>query len=67
MLRLPATHGEEEWVLALLEQDGVLVQPGWFYDFESEPFAVVSLLTEPHAFASGIECIRERSERGVDR
>ena len=49
---------EEEWALALLEGSGVLVQPGYFYDFESEAFLVVSLLTEPGVFAEGIRRVR---------
>ena len=64
VLRLPATHTEEDWVLSLLEQDGVLVQPGWFYDFETEPFVVLSLITDETSFATGVERIRERTTSG---
>ncbi len=53
VLRLPAVRSEEELVLDLLREHEVLVQPGWYYDFESEPYAIVSLLTEPHVFAEG--------------
>ena len=53
VLRLPAVRSEEELALGLLRDAGVLVQPGWYYDFESEPYAVVSLLTEPRAFEAG--------------
>jgi alanine-synthesizing transaminase len=53
VLRLPAVNSEEALVLGLLREAGVLVQPGWYYDFESEPYAVVSLLTEPRVFAEG--------------
>lgn len=53
VLRLPAVASEEQWVLSLLER-GVLVQPGWFYDFPDEPFIVVSLLTPPDIFAEGL-------------
>ena len=55
VLRVPRTRSESEWVLGLLEEPGVLVQPGWFYDFASEAFLVVSLLTLPHEFEQGIE------------
>ena len=54
VLRLPALMPEEAWVLTLLEERHVLVEPGYFYDFFSEPFVVVSLLTEPATFAEGI-------------
>jgi len=51
---VPRTRSEEEWCLELLDRDGVLVQPGFFYDFEREVFLVTSLLTEPRTFAEGI-------------
>ncbi|HEY1494094.1 MAG TPA: pyridoxal phosphate-dependent aminotransferase [Candidatus Solibacter sp.] len=53
-LQVPRIHSEEEWTLRLLEQDGVLVQPGFFYDFESEAYLVVSLLTAPAIFREGL-------------
>jgi aspartate/methionine/tyrosine aminotransferase len=56
VLRLPATRAEEEWMLAFLDA-GVLVQPGFFYDFESEPWAVVSLITPPETFQKGVEIL----------
>jgi alanine-synthesizing transaminase len=54
VLQLPAVQSEQELVLGLLRDAGVLVQPGWYYDFEREPYAVVSLLSEPRAFAEGV-------------
>jgi len=53
-LRMPRIRGEEEWSLDLLASCGVLVQPGYFYDFESEAFLVVSLLTAPGVFQEGV-------------
>lgn len=53
-LHLPRVASEEELVLGLLREEGVLVQPGWFYDFEREPYVVVSLLTEPRVFQEGV-------------
>ncbi|MEO8797127.1 MAG: pyridoxal phosphate-dependent aminotransferase, partial [Polyangiaceae bacterium] len=52
-LRLPRTKTEEEWVLELLAE-GVLVHPGAFFDFESEAYVVVSLLTPEPALAEGV-------------
>ncbi|MBI4480096.1 MAG: pyridoxal phosphate-dependent aminotransferase [Acidobacteria bacterium] len=54
ILQLPRTRSEEQWCLALLEKDNVLVQPGYFYDFESEAYLVVSLLTPREPFTEGI-------------
>jgi alanine-synthesizing transaminase len=53
-LRAPRTRTEEEWTLDLLGRDGVLVQPGFFFDFESEAFLVLSLLTPPEVFREGV-------------
>jgi hypothetical protein len=49
-LRAPRIRSEEEWTLELLERENVLVQPGFFYDFETEAFLVLSLLTESGPF-----------------
>ncbi len=54
-VQVPRIRSEEEWVLTLLDEHGVLVQPGFFYDFGSEAFLVLSLLTPPQEFAAGIE------------
>jgi alanine-synthesizing transaminase len=62
-LRLPATHSEESWVLRFLRDDGVLVQPGWFYDYEASPLVVLSLLTPPATLDAGLRAIIDRVER----
>lgn len=54
ILRVPRTRTEEEWCLELLEKHNVLVQPGFFYDFETEAFLVLSLLTRPEIFREGL-------------
>ena len=53
-LQVPRMRSEEEWTLTLLEHADVLVQPGFFYDFESEAYLVVSLLTAPEIFREGL-------------
>jgi alanine-synthesizing transaminase len=60
-LRLPRTRTEQDWALALLEEDGVHVHPGHFFDFESEAYLVVSLLTSPESFRQGIDRIVARA------
>jgi alanine-synthesizing transaminase len=60
VVRLPALLSEAEWVLALLERDGVLTQPGWFYDFLGGAQLVLSLITEEEPFALGVTRIAER-------
>ena len=54
ILQIPRVRSEEDWALDLLSNGQVLVQPGFFYDFESEAFLVVSLLAEPRVFEAGI-------------
>ena len=63
VVRLPALLSETDWVLALLEQDGVLTQPGWFYDFPAGAQLVLSLITEEASFALGVSRIAERVRR----
>jgi aspartate/methionine/tyrosine aminotransferase len=57
-IRMPRVRSEEEYALDLLDRAGVLVQPGYFYDFESEAYLVVSLLTEESQFREGLARIR---------
>lgn len=59
VLRVPRVRSEEEWTLELLTRHGVLVQPGFFYDFESEAFLVVSALTPETEFRTGAYRILE--------
>jgi aspartate/methionine/tyrosine aminotransferase len=56
VLQVPSLEPEEDLVLRLLG-DGVLVQPGYFFDFSRESFLVVSLITPPAVFADGIDRI----------
>src|SRR3954466_1307831 len=53
VIQVPSIAPEEELALALLERDGVLVHPGFFFDFPRESFVIVSLLPPPDAFAAG--------------
>lgn len=60
VLRVPATRSEEDLALALLHDEGIIVHPGFFFDFAHEAFLVVSLLAEPEPFAEGVRRILER-------
>ncbi len=53
-VQVPRVRSEEDWALELLSTCHVLAQPGFFYDFESEAFLVISLLTEPSVFREGM-------------
>lgn len=56
-LQVPRTRSEEEWALTLLRDREVLAQPGFFYDFESEAFLVLSLLTDTEVLREGVRRI----------
>ena len=51
---------DEDMVCRLLDSDHVLVHPGYFYDFEEESCLVISLLTRPDRFMTGIDCLVSR-------
>lgn len=61
VLQVPQLQGEESLVLELLENDNVLVHPGYFFDFPREAFIVVSLLVEPAAFDQAIARVMTRA------
>ena len=63
-IQVPRVRSEEEWVLGLIEHENVLVQPGFFYDFATEAFLVVSLLTLGTAFRDGIGRIARLTASG---
>ncbi len=57
-LRLPAIRTGEAWALELLDREGLLVQPGYFYDFAGEAYVVISLLGPEASFAEGLRRLR---------
>ena len=58
VLPIPRTRSEEDWALHLLEHHNVMVQPGYYYDFEQEAFLVLSLLTPPDEFLRGLAILQ---------
>lgn len=60
-LEVPRVRPEEEWTLELLRDDNVVVQPGYFYDFEREAFLILSLLTPEDVFAEGVRRLLQRA------
>jgi aspartate/methionine/tyrosine aminotransferase len=51
---VPAIRSDEELAVALLNREGVLVQPGYFYDFPQDGYLVISLITPELEFADGL-------------
>jgi alanine-synthesizing transaminase len=59
IVEVPKVCSEEDWVLRLLDEHNILVQPGFFYEFDREAFLVLSLLPAPHEFEEGIGKMRK--------
>ncbi len=54
VVRVPRTSTDEEFALEALQRHGVVVQPGYFFDFDRDGYFVVSLLTDPTLLHEGI-------------
>jgi alanine-synthesizing transaminase len=61
VVQVPALRSEEALVLQLLDEEHVLVHPGYFFDFPREAFVVVSLLVEPDSFRQGVSRLLNRA------
>src|SRR5246127_1510371 len=55
VLRVPVTRSDEELAIELVRDKAVVVHPGHFYDFESDGYLVLSLITPEADFEQGIE------------
>jgi alanine-synthesizing transaminase len=63
VLRLPVTRSDEELAIELVREKAVLVHPGHFYDFESDGYLVLSLITPEADFEKGIERLLDFGSR----
>src|SRR5437016_1234182 len=57
VLRVPATRSDDELALALLEDMGVYVHPGHFYEFAGDGFLVVGLISRESEIAKGLKSL----------
>jgi aspartate/methionine/tyrosine aminotransferase len=57
VVRVPTLEPEEDLVIRLLEERGVLAHPGYFFDFPRESFVIASLLIPPLEFQPGFDAI----------
>ena len=57
VLRVPAIRSDEDLALELLTAKSVYVHPGHFYDFPTDGFLVVSLITPEAIFSKGITAV----------
>ncbi len=61
VIELPRIHSSQDWALALLDQDGVVVHPGSFYGFSDGCHLIVSLLPQPNKFREGVRRLAVRA------
>ena len=65
IVKLPNTIAEEAAVARLLEEQNVIVQPGYFFDMPFEPAVVVSLLTAADTFEEGVRRLARFAHDGA--
>lgn len=56
-LRVPVTQTDEDLAIRLMEEQGVVVHPGHFFDFDREGYLIVSLMTPEADFREGVRRI----------
>src|SRR6266566_4275614 len=57
VLSVPAIRSDDDLALALLDEKGIYVHPGHFYDFSSGRFLIVSVLTPELQITQGVSGI----------
>jgi aspartate/methionine/tyrosine aminotransferase len=60
ILEVPRLHDEDAWVELLVQEDGVIVHPGYFFDFDRDGFLVLSLLSSVAHFREGVARLMRR-------
>ncbi len=55
VLRVPVTRSDEDLAIQLVRDESVIVHPGHFYDFPTDGYLVLSLITPPEEFSVGVE------------
>lgn len=57
-------RNEEKWIIELMEQQGVFVHPGYFFDLEEGLHFVFTFLTDPGLLERGLDKIKAFIEGG---
>jgi len=57
VLRVPAVRSDEDLAIELLTSKNACVHPGHFYDFRSDGFLVISMITPKAIFSKGITAV----------
>jgi len=64
VVQVPSIGSEEDLVVSLVD-DGVVVHPGYFFDFPRESYVVVSLLPPEQDFGEGVTTVLRHIERSL--
>ena len=64
VLRVPVTQPDEDLAVDLLRKTSVLVHPGHFYDFSSDGYLIVSLITPAGEFREGVSRLLQVFQEG---
>lgn len=67
VVSIPRIHSEEEWIMRWLENDAIIVHPGYFFDFERPGYLVLSLIPPPHLFQEGVKRLFSRIQSELSR
>jgi hypothetical protein len=62
ILRVPVTRTDEELAIELVREKSVLVHPGHFYDFATDGYLIISLISEEGDFRNGISRLLQHLE-----
>lgn len=60
ILQVPRIKSEEDLIIELLEKDDLIIHPGYFFDFETEGWLIMSLINTPEIFQAGIKKLLDR-------
>ena len=60
VLEVPRVHDEDAWAELLVREEGIIVHPGYFFDFDRDGFLVLSLILPPDSFAEGVRRLVRR-------
>ena len=67
VVQAPAVISDEERAITLVRETGVIVHPGYFFDFDRDGYVVVSLLVRPEELRAGASRMFHTMDRLIDR
>ena len=65
LVESPRLQGEEEMAIAMLEEEGLFLHPGYYFDMEREACFASSLILEPEAFGACTTAYRSWFDRAL--